>query len=190
MDSAARTCPPPPDDRWTLCVGEKWEKLVKWEDFRSFFHSHVSNVLHLRLALEDGEGVDAPFWIHAGDPGAAAGARRARLSWHPWIWRPHRHPDNHYQAPAQAPPRPRACPRRGRSPARGSPGAHFRMPTSAIKARWNSLHGPAQVGWSARQGDGTRAQSKIRCCGGEKTISEQRNEGEGRKTQTRSSASR
>lgn len=131
-----------------------WEKVIKaWQtgEFEGLFHSHVGDVLHLRVALEDGESVDAPFWVHAGDPGAAAGAgRRACLGWHPRICRTHRHPDNHEQTPPQAPPRPRARPRRGRSPAHGSPGAHFRMSTSALKARWNSLHGPAQVGWTAK----------------------------------------
>ena len=97
---------------------------MKYEDLE--VHSHVGDVLHLRLGLQDGECVDTPLRIHAGDPVAAANAiGRASLRGQPRISRAHRHPDHHNPPPPAAPPRPGPSTRRGESPAPGSPGAHL-----------------------------------------------------------------
>lgn len=73
-------------------------------------HSHVGDVLHVRLALQDGERVDAPLRVHTGNPGTATGARgRACLRGHPQVHRAHCHPDHHHHPPP--PPRPEPPPR-------------------------------------------------------------------------------
>lgn len=88
-------------------------------------HSHVGDVLHLRLALQDGERADPPLRIHAGDPAAAAGASGgAWLRGHPRLSRAYSHPDRH-DPPPEALPRARGPQSRGESPNPGSRSAHL-----------------------------------------------------------------
>lgn len=96
-------------------------------------HSHVGDVLHLRLALQHGERADPSLRVHAGDPGAAAGASRgACLRGHPRVPRAHRHPDRH-DPPPEALPRARGSPHRGESPDPWSRSAHLGCPNSQLQ---------------------------------------------------------
>lgn len=121
--------------------------MHEMDDMHILPHSHVGDVLHLRLALQDRERADAPLRVHARDPAAAARAGRGTsLRGHPRVPRAHGHPER------QQPP-PEAPARRGQSPApagaHASPGTERPGPD---RPRFGfEASGSRRGGWGKRQ---------------------------------------
>lgn len=118
-----------------------------WSDWRAVCHSHVGDVLHLRLALQRGEAADAPLRIHARNPRAATQARgRARLRRLPGVPRSHHQPHKYDPPPAAPPPRSHYSPSSA-----GSPRPHLGF-SKRLRSRSTEPRLGSAQGYTARSG--------------------------------------